>query len=203
MPASDPDPTRTLSLSELVFSDFDRYNNKGRPPSWLRILPRLFTRPGMLASIILRTQQCLWRAGHVRSAMGLRTLGHVLLGSDFVPGMTIGTGLFLPHPVGIVIGNGLRIGNNVMITQGVTAGFREDDRTSEQKVPTICDGAKIWPHATLVGGIRIGEGAEVGANSLVISDVPDYAVVVGVPARKIAEAKRDAPSAESLDSIAS
>ena len=203
MPASDSDPTRTLSLSELVFSDFDRYENRGRPPSWLQILPRLITRPGMLASVILRTQQCLWRAGHVRSAQLLRTVGLVLLGSDFVPGMTIGTGLFMPHPVGIAIGNGLRIGNNVMITQGVTAGFRDDDRSIEQKLPTICDGAKIWPHATLVGGIRVGEGAEVGANSLVVSDVPDYAVVVGVPARKISEAKRDPASAESLDSVAS
>jgi serine O-acetyltransferase len=202
MAASDSDPTSTLSFSELVFSDFERHRNGGRPPSWLQIIPRLLTLTGMLASVILRAQQCLYRSGHVRSAWLLRTVGIVLVGADFVPGMTIGTRLFLPHPVGIVIGNGLRIGNNVMLAQGVTAGVREDAPAAEQEYPTICDGANIWAHATIVGGIRVGEGAEVGANSLVISDVPDRAVVVGVPARKIADAKRTEPSAESLDSVA-
>jgi serine O-acetyltransferase len=189
-PARDSDQAATHSFSELVFSDFERHRNGGRPPSWLQVIPRLVLIPGMLASVIVRAQQCLHRSGHFLSARILRTVGIVLVGADFMPGMTIGTGLFLPHPVGIAIGDGLRIGNNVMITQGVTAGFRDYlDPTIEREVPTICDGAKIWPNSTLVGGIRIGEGAEVGANSLVISDVPDYAVVVGVPARKIAEAK--------------
>jgi serine O-acetyltransferase len=202
MPATETDPTSTLSFSELVFSDFERHRNGGRPPSWLQIIPRLLTLTGMIASIILRAQQCLFRAGHVRTAWSLRTVGVVLVGADFVPGMTIGTGLFLPHPVGIVIGNGLRVGNDVMLAQGVTAGVREDAPPDEQEYPTICDGANIWAHATIVGGIRIGEGAEVGANSLVVSDVPDHAVVVGVPARKIAETKRTEPAAEKLDSIA-
>jgi serine O-acetyltransferase len=123
----------------------------------------------------------------------LRTVGVVLVGADFTPGMTIGTGLYLPHPVGIVIGNGLQVGNNVMIAQGVTAGVRNADHTVVQEFPTICDGATVWSHATIVGGVRIGENSEVGANSLVIADVPDYAVVVGVPARKIGEVNRDHP----------
>jgi serine O-acetyltransferase len=202
MQATKTDPTSNLSFSELVFSDFERHRNGGRPPSWLQVIPRLLTLTGMIASIILRAQQCLFRAGHVRTAWALRTVGVVLVGADFVPGMTIGTGLFLPHPVGIVIGNGLRIGNDVMLAQGVTAGVREDAPPDEQEYPTICDGANVWAHATIVGGIRIGEGAEVGANSLVVSDVPDHAVVVGVPARKIAETKRVEPPAEKLDSIA-
>jgi serine O-acetyltransferase len=197
MPAPDPDPTSALSFSELVFSDFERHRNGGRPPSWLQILPRLLTLTGMVASIILRAQQCAFRAGHVRTAWLMRTAGIILVGADFVPGMRIGTGLFLPHPVGIVMGNTLRIGNNVMLAQGVTAGVRDSDRTIEQAFPVICDGANVWAHATLVGGVRVGEGAEVGANSLVISDVPDHAVVVGVPARKIAEAKRSDASADS------
>jgi serine O-acetyltransferase len=193
----DPD---TLSFSELVFSDFERHRPSDRPPSWLQIIPRCLTLTGMVASIILRAQQCLYRAGHVNLAWILRSVGIFLVGADFVPGMTVGTGLVLPHPVGLVMGNGVRIGNNVMIGQGVTIGSRDADLSSlEEALPTICDGATILANATVVGGVRVGEGARVGANSLVIADVPDYAIVVGVPARKIGEVERDEPAPAPLD----
>jgi serine O-acetyltransferase len=192
MTARDPD---SLSFTELVFSDFERHRPSDRPPSWLQIIPRCLTLTGMVASIILRAQQCLYRSGHLRLAWMLRTVGIVLVGSDFVPGMEIGTGLVLPHPVGLVMGNGIRIGNNVMLGQGVTVGSREADLSAvEEALPTICDGATILANATVVGGVRVGEGARVGANSLVIADVPDYAIVVGVPARKIGEVERDQPA---------
>lgn len=191
MTARDPDPTATLSFSELVFSDFERHRPGGPPPTWRQVIPRCFSLTGVLASIIVRAQQCVFRAGHVRSAWLLRTVGIILLGADFVPGMSIGTGLYLPHPVGLVIGSGVRIGNDVMLGQGVTAGVRHADPTLEQEFPTICDGAKIMARATIVGGVRIGKGAQVGANSFVGSDVPDYTVVAGVPARRIGAVERD------------
>jgi serine O-acetyltransferase len=189
--APDPDPTATLSFSALVFSDFERHRPGGARPTWRQVIPRCFSLTGVLASIIVRAQQCLHRAGYVRSAWFLRTVGIVLLGADFVPGMTIGTGLYLPHPVGIVIGPGARIGNNVMLGQGVTLGVRYAEPTLEQEFPTICDGAMIMARATIVGGVRVGEGAQVGANSFVGSDVSDYTVVAGVPARRIGELERD------------
>jgi serine O-acetyltransferase len=117
--------------------------------------------------------------------------------------MTIGTGLYLPHPVGIVIGNGLQIGNNVMLAQGVTAGVRTANRDEPVDFPTICDGATVWSHATIVGGVRIGENSEVGANSLVVADVPDNAIVVGVPARKIGEVDRQHPPQSGTTALAS
>lgn len=185
----------TLSFTELVFSDFERHRPSDRPPSWLQIIPRCLTLTGMLASIILRAQQSLYASGHVRLAWMLRSVGIILVGADFVPGMTIGTGLVLPHPVGLVMGNGVRIGNNVMLGQGVTIGVSEADPTAvEEKLPTICDGATILANATVVGSVRVGEGARVGANSLVVADVPDYAIVVGVPARKIGEVEREESS---------
>jgi serine O-acetyltransferase len=199
MTTRDSDPTSTLSFSELVFSDFERHRPSDRRPTWLQVIPRCFTLTGMLASIILRAQQCLYRAGYVRTAWLLRPVGIVLVGADFVPGATIGTGLVLPHPVGLVVGPGVRIGDNVMLLQGVTIGVRDADLTAvDAEVPTICDGATILANATVVGGVRVGKGARVGANSLVLSDVSDYSIVLGVPAQKVGEVEPDESSPASL-----
>jgi serine O-acetyltransferase len=99
--------------------------------------------------------------------------------------MQIGTGLMVAHPVGVNIGYGLRIGNDVSFAAGVTAAARYYDDRDEQEFATICDGATIGAHAVLVGGVRIGTNAVVGANSVVLSDVPDNAVVFGSPARRV------------------
>jgi serine O-acetyltransferase len=174
-----------LGFRELVFSDLARYR-PGENPSWLKVLARCLTIPGMVASLILRAQQCLFRAGHVRAANLLRTVATVLVSADFGPGMQIGTGFQLVHPIGVNIGYGLVIGNNVSFGGGVTAAARHYEAQEDaQQFATICDGAIIGAHAVLVGGVRIGENAVVGANSVVLSDVPDNAVVMGVPARQV------------------
>jgi serine O-acetyltransferase len=173
-----------LSFSQLVFSDLQRYRPDERP-SWLRVIARCLVLPGLIASVIIRAQQCLYRAGHVRLAHVLRTVGVLTVNADFVPGMTIGTGLLIAHPVGVTIGNSLTIGNDVTLAGGVTVGARTPDGRLAQEFATICDGAIILANAVLVGGVRIGVHAQVGANSVVLSDVADYAVVFGVPARKV------------------
>ncbi|MDT4924704.1 MAG: serine O-acetyltransferase [Pseudonocardiales bacterium] len=179
-----PDASAELSFKELVFSDLARYRTDANP-SWLKVFARCLTVPGMIASLILRAQQCLFRAGKTRPAAMLRTVGIVVLGADFGPGMQIGTGLMVAHPVGVNIGYGLRIGNDVSFAAGVTAAARYYDDRDEQEFATICDGATIGAHAVLVGGVRIGTNAVVGANSVVLSDVPDNAVVFGSPARRV------------------
>jgi serine O-acetyltransferase len=174
-----------LSFTQLIFSDLQRYRPHEKP-SWPRVVARLPTIPGLIASLILRAQQCLFRKGHVRLANVLRTIGNVLIGADFGPGMQVGTGLLLMHPVGVTIGYGLKIGNDVTFAGGVTAAARHYELRPNQEFATICDGATIGAHAVLVGGVRIGANAMVGANSVVLSDVPDNAVVIGNPARQVA-----------------
>lgn len=185
-------PGADLSFRQLVFSDMARYRADTKP-TWPHVLIRCLTVPGMIASLILRAQQCLYRAGHAMPANILRTVGVVAIGADFGPGMQIGTGLMLAHPVGVTIGFGLRIGNNVTFASGVTAAARYyDGRDAEQQFATIGDNAVIGAHAVLVGGVQIGCNAMVGANSVVLSDVADNAVVLGNPARKIGT--REAPA---------
>jgi serine O-acetyltransferase len=186
-----------LSFRDLVFSDLERY----RPgkQSWLSVLATSVSHPGMVAQTLLRAQQCLFRSGHVRLAFVLRSLGMYLFSADFVPGMDIGPGLFMPHPNGVVIGNGLRVGANVSIGDGITAGVKQPDvPPDEEGFPTIADGAIVLAHAVLAGPVTVGNYAQVGANSVVLSDVPDYAVVFGVPARKVAERKGIIPGSYEL-----
>jgi serine O-acetyltransferase len=175
----------STGFRELVFSDLARYRADARP-SWPKVALRCLTVPGMIASVIVRAQQVLHRNGHALPANLLRTVGNVLLGADFGPGMTIGTGLSMPHPAGVTIGFGVRIGNNVTLAGGATAAARYYEvGHGEQEFATIGDDVVIGAHAVLVGGVVIGDGAMVGANSTVLKDVPPGAVVMGNPARQI------------------
>ncbi len=188
-PPSEPDVTSSegLGFRELVFSDLERYR-PGQRTSWARVAYRCLLDPGMIASLIVRAQQMAMRRGRVRAAFLLRTLGMVLVSADFVPGMDIGPGMMMPHPNGVVIGNGLRVGAQVTFGGGVTAGVKQPDTPpGDAEFPIICDGAIVLANAVLVGPVRVGRGAQIGANSVLLSDAPERAVMFGVPARKVAE----------------
>ncbi|MCW2595566.1 MAG: serine O-acetyltransferase [Pseudonocardiales bacterium] len=172
------------SFRDLIFSDLARHRTDGKP-TWLHVIVRSIAIPGMLASVILRSQQCLYRSGHIRLAGLLRMVGTILVGADFGPGMKIGTGLMIAHPVGVTIGYGLTIGNDVTLAGGVTAAARHYDRTGPQEFATICDGVTLGAHAVLIGNVRVGKNSTVGANSVVVTDVPDDCVVFGAPARTV------------------
>jgi len=176
-----------LGFRDLVFSDLARYRPREKP-TWVGVAMRCLSNPGMVASVILRAQQMAMRKGRVRLAYLLRSIGMVLVSADFVPGMDVGPGLMMAHPNGVVIGNGLRVGANVTFGGGVTAGVASPDAgPDENEYPTICDGAIVLANAVLVGGVTVGMHAQVGANSVLLADAPDYAVMFGMPARRIAE----------------
>jgi serine O-acetyltransferase len=176
-----------FGFRELVFSDLARYRPHERP-TWRGVLMRCASNPGMIASLILRAQQMAVRKGQLRRAFALRTIGMVLVSADFVPGMDVGPGLLMPHPNGVVIGNGLKVGANVTFGGGVTAGVKQPD-VEGGGFPEVCDGAIVLANAVLVGPVRVGKHAQIGANSVLLADAPDYAVMFGMPARKVAERK--------------
>lgn len=180
------DSSLQMSFTELVFSDYVRHR-AGHKPTWLRVLTRIPTNPGLLAAILLRANQCLNRSGHRRIADLFRTLGNAVIGIDQGGEMLIGPGLSLVHPVGVILGSGVRIGENVTLAGGVVLAARYYDPKpgDEQGFATIEDGVVLGAHAVVVGGVTIGRNAMVGANSVVLSDVPANAVVMGVPARRV------------------
>ncbi len=180
------DSSLELSFKELVHTDVAALRG-GTGTSWVAILARLPFVPGVLATLILRAQQVLHRSGRRRLALLLQTIGNVVVGADFGPGMVIGKGLRLMHPNGVTMGWGARIGDNVTLAGGVTLAARYYDEVegTEQAFPIVEDNVMLGAHAVLVGGVRIGRNSVVGANSVVLSDVPPNTVVLGVPARKV------------------
>lgn len=98
-------------------------------------------------------------------------------GFEIAPGASVGGGLYVAHPVGCVL-HAERIGRNVSIVGGVTFGVRTDYRW-----PVIEDDVYVGAGAKVIGGITVGTGATVGANAVVMHDVPAHHVAVGIPAR--------------------
>jgi serine O-acetyltransferase len=112
-------------------------------------------------------------------------LGHYAIAYGIqIPASTeIGAGLHIGHPGTIVVHPRSRIGRNCNISQGVTLG--QANRGPRKGHPTVGDGVYIGPGAKLVGAVRVGNNVAIGANCVVTGDVPDNAVIVGVPGRVI------------------
>jgi len=97
----------------------------------------------------------------------------------------IGPGFQLPHPTSIVIGQGVTIGSNVKIYQGVTLGGRIIGDWKKGNYPYIGDETVIFAGVVVIGKVRVGKNCVIGANSVVITDIPDNSTAVGAPARVI------------------
>ncbi|WP_375001001.1 serine O-acetyltransferase [Aeromicrobium sp. CTD01-1L150] len=177
-----------LTFGELVFSDFARY--RAVEPTWFRVLTRAVMLQGLAATIVLRAQQRLSRRGHIKLASLLRVASNIVWSADFVPGMRIGPGLYMPHPMGVVMGGGFRAGAGVTILQGFTAGAREP-HGGTHGYATLCDGSTVSAHSVVLDGVTIGKDALVGANTVVVKDVQERAVVFGVPAKRVATREPD------------
>jgi serine O-acetyltransferase len=124
----------------------------------------------------------LYRVSHLLARRRLRLLAQAvhafskfLTHTDISPWAEIGPGLYLYHGMGSVIGKGTRIGKRSVICQGVTTGAG----------PRIGDDVSLWAGAKVIGKVTIGHRVQVGANAVVIRDVPADSLAVGVPARVI------------------
>ncbi len=114
----------------------------------------------------------------------LKQLNHLVTGADVAWEAQIGSGLRLYHPTGVVIGPDVVMGNDCVIQQGVTlGGFGGDEQPERTESPLIGDRVRVGAGARILGPIKVGDDAVVGANAVVLCDVPAGFVAVGVPAR--------------------
>ena len=136
--------------------------------------------PGLHAVWIHRVAHRMWSTPGLRlPARLLSQLNRSLTGIEIHPGAVIGRRLFIDHGMGVVIGETAEIGDDVMLYHGVTLGGRSMQRVKRH--PTLHDGVTVGAGARVLGPITIGAGAQIGANSVVVKDVPAGAVVIGVP----------------------
>lgn len=141
----------------------------------------IFCYPGLHAIWMQRISHWLWvRKLHFLGRL-VSHIGRVLTGVEIHPGATIGKGFFIDHGMGIVIGETAEIGENVTLYHGVTLGGVSWRK--EKRHPTVEDHVVVGAGAKVLGPITIGAHSRIGANSVVVKDVPAHSVVVGVPGR--------------------
>lgn len=172
-------------LQHLIQADLCRYDGARGIAGLLRTF---VAEPGFRLTVLLRATR--WLRSHPFTRWGSYHLCKLWLGrlsrrlGVFIDFTTdIGPGLYLPHPVGIVINRRCRMGANCNIAQHVTLGLKS--REPREGCPTLGDRVYVGPGAVIIGAITVGSDAAVGANAVITKDVPDKAVVAGVPGRVI------------------
>jgi serine O-acetyltransferase len=152
--------------------------------------------PGVQAVLVHRLAHSLFRSGRRGLAGTLAYLNRMVTGIEIHPGARIGRGLFIDHGSGVVIGETAELGDNVTIYQGVTlggTGFQTGKRH-----PSVGDNVTVGSGAKLLGPIEVGHDAKIGANTVVVEDVPPHSTVVGNPGHpvKVEGRKVDGPDAD-------
>ncbi len=149
--------------------------------------------PGLHAILVYRLSHALWRAGSPPLRLLARfvsTLSRFVTGIEIHPGARLGRRLFIDHGTGVVIGETAEVGDDVVLYQGVTLGAQAAARMGalsrgKKRHPTLGNGVVVGSGAQILGGITLGNGVQVASGSILLKDVPDNCVVVGVPGRII------------------
>jgi serine O-acetyltransferase len=155
-----------------------------RDPAAHNALEVVLTYPGFHARQLHRLAHTLHNAGVPVLPRLVAFFGRWFTGIEIHPGARIGEALFIDHGMGVVIGETAEIGDNCSLTQGVTLGGTSTRR--EKRHPTLGTGVQVGAGAKLIGAISIGDYARIGAGSVVVTSVPAYATVVGVPGKVVA-----------------
>ncbi len=139
--------------------------------------------PGFHAIFFHRLNHALYESGVPFIPRLISHIVRFLTGIEIHPGAKIGPGFFIDHGMGVVIGETAEIGEGCLLYQGVTLGGTGKEKGKRH--PTLGRGVVVGAGAKILGAIRIGDYVKIGANSVVLHPVPDYAIVVGVPGRVI------------------
>lgn len=186
------------SLFSLIREDFAVV--KTRDPALQSSFELLFNYPGLIALVHYRIAHWLYMRGFKKLGRAISGITLFLTNVDIHPEAKIGRRVFIDHAIGVVIGQTAVVGDDVTIYQGVSLGGVSLAKTKRH--PTIESGVVIGAGAKVLGDIVIGANAKIGANSVVIKDVPRDCTAVGIPARVIVKGRsKEADAANKLPDI--
>jgi len=174
-----------IKVIEILKEDIETVRK--RDPAARNFLEVILCYPGLHAIWLHRIAHFLWT--HHMKLLG-RLISHLnrfLTGVEIHPGARIKRRLFIDHGAGVVIGETSEIGDDVLLYQGVVLGGTSMEK--KKRHPTIQNKVVIGAAAILLGPITVGEGAKIGANSVVISSVPPGATVLGVPGKVVEDGR--------------
>jgi serine O-acetyltransferase len=178
-----------LGLFSEISEDFSNvYKNDPAISSRIELL---FNYPGVWAIFWYRIASRLYRKNFKALARLIMGINQIISHIDIHPGATIGRRVFIDHGTGVVIGQTAVIEDDVLIYQGVTLGGVS--LTAGKRHPTIKRGVVIGAGAKILGNITIGENSKVGANSVVVRNVPENSTAIGIPAHVIQKGRDKDP----------
>ena len=163
-----------------------------RDPAAKSKLSLLLTYPGVKAIFFHKIANFFAIAKFDLIARIISQFSRFLTGIEIHPKAKIGKNLFIDHGMGVVIGETSEIGDNVTIYHMVTLGgispsINSDDQRNIKRHPTLMDNVVVGSGAQILGPVVVGRNAKVGANAVVTKDVPENAVMVGIPAKNVGE----------------
>jgi serine O-acetyltransferase len=168
-----------------------------RDPTCRRYLDPFLFYKGLASLEGYRVAHWLWHQGRATLALHIQSRISEVFGADIHPAARIGSGVFIDHATGVVIGETTVIADDVSILQSVTLGG--NGKESGDRHPKIERGVLLSVGAKVLGNIRVGEGAKVAAAAVVLHDVPAHTTVAGVPARVVSRISPTEDPALSMD----
>ena len=179
-------------LVESAYSDVVAVRE--RDPACHRFLQALLYYKGFLALQAYRVGNHLYANGHHDLAYFLQMRSSEVFGVDIHPNALIGFGIMIDHAHSIVIGETAIVGNNVSMLHTVTLGGTGKEKGDRH--PKIGDGVLLGAGSSVLGNITVGRCSKIASGSVVLSNVPEYKTVAGVPARVVGDSGCDQPSSK-------
>lgn len=160
---------------------------RDRDPACSSLLIALLYMKGFQALVAHRVAHWLWSEGRIHAAYHMQNAASEKFAVDIHPAARIGSGIVIDHATNVIVGETSVIGNNVTLLQGVTLGGT--GKATGDRHPKVGHNVQIWAGAKVLGNVKLGAHCQIGACSVVLSDVPEYTTVVGVPARVVNKVK--------------